>query len=95
MPKKRGTKKKCCRRGGSIASWIGNAHKKIRSINGYSRGLSMGYNKYGRDLVNKNTGKYSTIINRGVELGLAKLKQSGYGLKLAGAGRRYGGRMKY
>ena len=67
-----------------------NAHKKLRSVNAYSRGLSAGYNKYGKNLVKKHAGKYSPLIDRGVKLGLAKLKQAGYGLKLAGAGR-----MKY
>jgi hypothetical protein len=96
MPKRR-TKKKCgCRRGGSIGKWIGSAHKKLRSVNAYSRGLSAGYNKYGHNLVKKHSGRYAPIIDRGVALGLAKLKQAGYGLKLAGAG-RHGGlrRMKY
>jgi len=80
------------RRGGSIASWVKSAHQKMRSVNGYSRGLSAAWDKYGKHK-GKNLGVHSEIINKAVALGLSKLKQAGYGrsghgLKRTGKGLR-------
>lgn len=91
------------RRGGSMTSWAKAAHQKMRSINGYSRGLSAAWDKYGK-FKGKNLSVHTEIINRAVALGLNKLKQAGYGrsghgLKRTGMGLKRTGmgssRIKY
>jgi hypothetical protein len=78
----------------------------MRKNNGYSKGLSMAYNKYGKNLVNKKLSKSNAgMVDKGVQMALAKLKQSGYGLRRSGSGLRRtgnglrlagsGDRMKY
>ena len=100
MPRKRRTTKKRSRRGGSLKSWASKAHNFMKSKNGYSKGLTMAYNKYGKPMVNKKLGKHAGMVDKGVQMALAKLKQSGYGrrgsglrrsgngLRLAGSGNR-------
>jgi hypothetical protein len=98
----RAKKRTTRRRGGSIKQWALRAHNKMRSINGYSRGLSHAYNRFGKSQVSK-LGKHAGLVNKGVEIALAKLKQSGYGLRRSGNGltrsgnglTRAGGRLKY
>jgi hypothetical protein len=97
MPKRRTTKKRS-RRGAGIKDWVLKAHNLMRSKNGYSRGLSAAYNKYGKPLVAKKLGKHAGIVNKGVSIALNKLRQSGYGLRRTGNGLRLAGgssRLKY
>jgi len=80
------------RRGAGIKDWVKRAHGFIRSKNGYSRGLSHAYNKWGKPLVNSKLSKSnSALVQMGVKAGLAKLKQSGYGLRRSGNGLRRAG----
>jgi hypothetical protein len=101
MPRKRTqTKRKTRRRRGSgILDWAKKAHQTIRSNNGYSKGLSLAYNKWGKSAVGQKLSKSNAaLVNKGVALGLAKLRQSGYGLSRAGNGLRrsgMGARLKY
>jgi hypothetical protein len=71
----------------------------MRSKNGYSKGLSMAYNKYGQKAVAKRLSpSNAALVDKGVSMALSKLKQSGYGLRRAGMGLRLAGgskRMKY
>ena len=77
MPRK--TKKKVRRRGSGIRDWIRKGHSKIRSYNGYSNAMKLGYNKYGKNQIDKKFGDYAPLVHKGVESGLSKLKQAGYG----------------
>ena len=88
MPVKRRTSKKYSRRGGSLKAWATKGHKFMRANNLYSRGLSAAYNKFGKPLVSKKAGKHSDMVNKGVEIALNKLRQSGYGLRRTGMGLR-------
>ena len=101
MPVRRKTRKRS-RRGGSLRAWARKAHNYVKSKNGYSRGLSAAYNKYGKNVVNKKFGKYSGVVDKGVAMALGKLKQAGYGkcgsgLRRTGHGLRLAGgsRLKY
>jgi hypothetical protein len=101
MPVKRRTRttKKRSRRGAGIADWAKKAHGFMRSKNLYSKGLSYAYNKFGKPFVSKKLGKHSDMVNKGVEIALNKLRQSGYGLRRTGMGLRLAGgstmRLKY
>ena len=86
MPAKRRTTMKKRRRGGSLGEWAKRAHAAIRSRNGYSRGLSYAYNKWGKPMLDSKAGQHSAIIDKGIQYGLDQLKQRGYGLKRSGSG---------
>jgi hypothetical protein len=89
-------------RGGGIVNWIKSAHQKMRSVNGYSRGLSAAWEKYGKIRL-KSSSPYPGLINKAVALGINKIRQAGYGrsghgLKRTGMGLRrtgMGRRLKY
>jgi hypothetical protein len=100
MPKR--TTKKRSKRGAGIADWAKRGHQYMRSNNLYSRGLSMAYTKYGKPIVKSRAGKHAGFVNRGVQIALNKMKQSGYGcgagLRRTGNGLRLSGgsnRLKY
>jgi hypothetical protein len=102
MPVKRRTTKKRSRRGGSLKAWAMKGHKFMRSKNLYSKGLSAAYNRFGKPLVSRKAGKHAGMVNKGVEMALSKLRQSGYGcgsgLRRTGMGLRLAGgsnRLKY
>lgn len=89
MSRKRRTTKRSRR--GSLRDWASKGHSYMKSNNGYSKGLSMAYNKYGKHQVNKRLSKENAgLVNKGVSMALAKLKQSGYG-RLRGSGLRRSG----
>ena len=98
MPRKQ-TKRRTRRRGAGIKEWIKKAHNLIRTKNGYSRGLTYAYNRYGRAKVGKHLKpSHANLVDRGVRAGLQKLRQAGYGLRRSGNGLRRSGmgrRMKY
>lgn len=92
MPRKRTSRKRKCRRGAGIRDWARKAHNMIRSKNGYSRALSYGYKKYGKSLVGSRLSKSNAqLVDAGVQAGLRKLKQKGYGLRRSGMGLRRSG----
>ena len=92
MPRKRTTRKRTRRRGAGIRDWARKAHSMIRGKNGYSRALSYGYKKYGKSLVGSRLSKSNAmLVNAGVQAGLRKLKQKGYGLRCSGMGLRRAG----
>jgi hypothetical protein len=101
MPKRK-TKRKS-RRGGSLRDWATKAHNFMKSKNGYSRGLSHIYSKYGKSAIGKRLSTSNAgLVDKGVQMALSKLKQSGYGrcgsgLRRSGHGLRLAGgsRMKY
>ena len=103
MPRKTRTKKKGRRRGSGIQKWIKKAHDKVRSYNKYSNALKLGYNKYGKKQIDKKFGNTAPLVHKGVESGLSKLKQAGYGrcgsgIRRSGNGLRragMGSRLKY
>jgi hypothetical protein len=106
MPaKRRTTKKRSRRRGGSLKAWATKAHALMRKNNGYSRGLSQIYSKYGKSAVGKRlSASNAGLVDKGVGMALARLKQAGYGrrcgsgLRRSGNGLRLAGsgnRMKY
>ena len=90
MPRKRSqSKRKTHRRGSGIMDWIRKGHQTMRKNNMYSKGLSYAYDKYGKQKVGQTLSKSNAaLVNRGVSLGLAKLRQQGYGLSRAGNGLR-------
>jgi hypothetical protein len=88
MPRKKRTTRKTSRRGGALKDWTKKAHNYIRSRNGYSKGLSYAYNRFGRPMVDKKFGQHSALVNSGVNIALGKLKQAGYGLRRTGHGLR-------
>ena len=96
MPRKH-TKHK--RRGGSIKSWAMKAHNFIKSKRGYSQGLSYAHNRFAKPMIASRLGKsQAALVNAGIQAGLSKLRQSGYGLRRSGNGLRRSGmgkRMKY
>ena len=89
MPRK--TKKKKCCRGRGLKDWIKSAHNSIRSSGGYTSAANHVYKNYGKDLINKKFGKFAPFVHQGVADGLAKLKQSGYGIRHSGSGIRRSG----
>lgn len=92
MPRKRTSRKRKCRRGAGIRDWIRKGHNMIRSKNGYSRGLSYAYQKYGKKYVGSKLSKSnSKLVDAGVQAGLKALKQRGYGLRRSGMGLRRSG----
>ena len=84
-PRRRTTMKKRCR-GGSLVDWAKKAHSAIKIKNGYSRGLSYAYNKWGKPMLESKVGTHSAIIDKGIQYGLDQWKQRGYGLKRTGSG---------
>jgi hypothetical protein len=104
MPARRRTIKKRSRRGGSLKTWAKKSHAFMRKNNGYSRGLNQIYSKYGKSAVAKRlSASNAGLVDKGVGMALARLKQAGYGkcgsgLRRSGNGLRLAGsgnRMKY
>ena len=112
MPKKRSTVKKGLRRrrGGSFVEWAKKAMDLAKKYKVVSKASTYIYGKYGKSMLNKSLAKYPNVriaADYGVEAGLARLRQSGYGTRRTGMGtrrtgngtRRTGGsnsdRMKY
>ena len=92
MPRKKTTRKRTRRRGAGIRDWVHKAHNMIRAKNGYSRALSYGYQRYGMPLISSRLSESNArLVNAGVQAGLRKLKQQGYGLRRAGNGLRRAG----
>ena len=80
-----------------LKKWASMGHRKIRSVNGYSRA---GTHLHGKakphlDKALKNNPWAKDLVNRGISSALTKLKQKGYhglnrtgqGLKRAGSGK--------
>ena len=90
MPRKY-TKRKS-RRGGSIKNWAMKAHDFIKSKNGYSQGLSYAHNRFTKPMITSRlSSANAAIVNQGIQAGLSKLRQSGYGLRRSGGSLRRSG----
>jgi hypothetical protein len=89
MPTRRKSTKRKSHRGRGIREWASKAHAFIKSKNGYSKGLSYAHNRFTKPMLEKRLSKTNAkIVNQGIQMGLSKLKQSGYGLRRSGMGRR-------
>jgi len=99
MPRKHKTSKRKTRRGAGIRDWAMKAHNFIKSKNGYSKGLSYAHNRFTKPMLTKRlSSTNAALVNQGIQAGLSKLRQSGYGLRRSGIGLRrsgMGNRLKY
>jgi len=99
MPRKHKTSKRKTRRGAGIRDWAMKAHNFIKSKNGYSKGLSYAHTRWGKNMIGQRLSKSNAaLVNQGIQAGLSKLRQSGYGLRRSGNGLRrsgMGNRLKY
>ena len=98
MPRKH-TKRKSRRRGAGIREWAMKAHNFIKSKNGYSKGFFYANNRWAKPLITSRlSSANASIVNQGIQAGLSKLQQNGYGLRRSGNGLRRSGmgkRMRY
>ena len=75
------TKRKTRRRGAGIREWASKPHNFIKSKSGYSKGLSYAHNRFTKPMIENKLGKsQAALVNQGIAMGWAKLRQGGYGL---------------
>ena len=96
MPKRKTTRKKCCRRGRGLRDWARKAHSVIKSNRVLSRGANFINTRYGDRVLGKiQNPALRSIAKNAISFGINKLHQKGYGLRRAGNGlSRSGGRRR-
>ena len=80
----------------ALRNWAKSAHKKIRSVHGYSRAGKYLHGKTHKIISKALPGSVGSLVNKGIAQGLAHLHRKGYGVsRSGGALRRVGRRRGY
>jgi len=78
----------------ALRNWAKLAHKKIRSVHGYSRAGNYLHGKTHKIISKSLPGPIGSMVNKGIAHGLAQLHKKGYGARRSGGAVRRAGRRR-